>query len=147
MSTKTHDEMIEEAVAWAKSLGYGVVECHLRTETGADAIFENRWGEKVILEVVTGASFRGLFKKPRIREIFLTPEEYDEPPIMLGLVVVGDRIDHVKDHGVEVGLPTELFDPPDQRIFPVLVKHFEKVIPVLLVSLLGTRASPPQRMV
>ena len=68
MSTKTHDEMIEEAVRWAKSLGYGVVEYHLGTETGADAIFENRRREMVILEVVTGTSFKNLFKKQRIKQ-------------------------------------------------------------------------------
>jgi len=42
MSTKIHDEMIEEAVGWAKSLGYRVVEYNLGTNTGADAIFENQ---------------------------------------------------------------------------------------------------------
>jgi len=141
MSTKTHDDMIEEAVRWAKSLGYGVVEYHLGTETGADAIFENQFREYIILEVVTGASFKGLFKKPRIRKVFLSPVEYEEPPEMLGLVVVGDRIDNVRRHGIETGLPADLFDPPQQRIFPVLAKDFREVIPVLLVSLLGARAS------
>jgi len=132
--------MIEEAVRWAKSLGYGVAECHLGTETGADAIFENRFREMVILEVVTGASFKGLFKKQRIREFFLTSRAL-VPPEMLGLIVVGDRIDNVKKHGIEAGLPAYAFDPPKQKIFPVLVKDFKEVIPVLLVSLLGARAT------
>ena len=48
MSTRTHDKVIEEAVRWAESLGYGIVEFHLGTQTGADAVFENRFGEKVI---------------------------------------------------------------------------------------------------
>ena len=141
MSTKTHDEMINEAVRWAKSLGYGVVEYHLGTETGADAVFQNQFNEKVILEVVTGASFKGLFQKPRIKEIFASPGTYWIEPEILGLIVVGDRILHVKDHGMEVGLSGEIFDPPKQRIFPVLARDFKQVIPVLLVSLLGARAS------
>lgn len=142
MSTKTHDEMIKEAVRWAKSLGYGVVEYHLGTETGADAIFRNNFNEKVILEVVTGASFKSLFKKPRINEVFRTTHaRYWIPPETLGFIVVGDRVKNVKRHGIEAGLSAELFDPPEQRIFPVLAKDFEKVIPVLLVSLLGARAS------
>jgi len=146
MPTKIHDEMIELAVGWAKSLGYAVVECHLGTATGADAVLENQFGEIVILEVVTGASFKGLFEKPRIKEELLRGEEYDEKPELLGLIVVGDRIDHVKDHGVEVGLPAELFDPPEQTIFPVLARDFKQIIPVLLVSLLGARASAYGRL-
>lgn len=50
MPTKVHNDMIKEAVEWAKSLGYGVVAYHLGTDAGADAIFENRFGEKAILE-------------------------------------------------------------------------------------------------
>ena len=145
-STKTHDEMIEEAVRWATSLGYGVVEYHLGTETGADAIFQNQFNEKVILEVVTGASFRNLFKKKRIKEVFGGYGRYWVKPEILGLIVVGDRTDQVKNHAVEAGLPTELFDPPKQRIFPVLAKDFKEVIPVLLVSLLGARASAYARL-
>lgn len=141
MSTKVHDDMIKEAVEWAKSLGYGVVEYHLGTSTGADAIFENRFGEKVILEIVTGASFRELFKKQRIRERFEEDERWDMVPEILGLIVVGDRIENVEKHGTEVGIPRELFSPPDQKIFAVLARHFKEVIPVLLVSILGSRAS------
>ncbi len=141
-----HDKLILDAVEWAESLGYGVVERNLGTATGADAVFENRWGERVILEVVTGSDFKVLFKKPRIQKIFLTPEEYDEPSYMLGLVVVGDRIGQVKNHCVGSGLPADLFDPPDQRIFPVLTRHFSQVIPVLLVSLLGVRGSTDTRV-
>lgn len=140
MSTKTHDDIIKDAVRWARSLGYGVVEKHLGTETGADAVLENRFKEMVILEVVTGGSFKGLFDKLRIKEFFLTSRAL-VPPEMLGLVVVGDRIDNVKKHGMEVGLPAYLFDPPEQKIFPVLVKDFKEIIPVLLVSLLGARAT------
>ena len=132
--------MIKEAVRWAKSLGYEVVEYHLGTETGADAIFQNHFNERVILEVVTGASFKSLFKKRRINELFTT-SRYWIPPETLGLIVVGDRIENVKRHGIEAGLPDDLFDPPQQRIFPVLVKDFKEVIPVLMVSLLGARAS------
>lgn len=146
MSTKIHDEMIEEAVGWAKSLGYGVVEYNLGTNTGADAIFENRFGEKAILEIVTGASFRELFKKPRIREGFEEDEKWDMVPEILGLIVVGDRIENVEKHGTEVGIPKELFNPPDQKIFAVLTRHFKEVIPVLLVSILGSRASAYARV-
>jgi len=137
MSTKTHDKMIKDAVEWAQSLGYGVVEYNLGIETGADAIFQNQFGEKVILEVVTGSNFKGLFQKPRIKEALESP-----PLEVLGLIVVGDRINHVRAHGIEVGLSNELFDSPKRkRIFPVLARNFDKVIPVLLVSLLGIRAS------
>ena len=141
MSTKTHDEMIKDAVGWARSLGYGVVDYNLGTETGADAIFQNQFKEKVILEVVTGSDFRNLFQKPRIREKIVKKGRYWVKPEILGLIVVGDRIDHVKKHGLKVGLPEELFDPPKQKIFAVLARDFDKVIPVLLVSILGSRAS------
>ena len=140
MSTKEHDKMIKDAIRWARSLGYEVVEHHLGKKKGADAIFQNQFRETVILEVVTGASFKGLFKKPRIKEVFATSRHWIKPEI-LGLIVVGDRIDNVKRHGIEAGLPDDLFDPPQQRIFPVLVKDFKEVIPVLMVSLLGARAS------
>jgi hypothetical protein len=135
MSTKDHDNMIKEAVKWAKSLGYGVVEYHLGTDTGADAIFENRFGEKAILEIVTGGRFKGLFKKTRIREGFEEDEKWDRVPEILGLIVVGDRIENVEKHGTEVDIPKDLFNPPDQKIFAVLARHFDKVIPVLLVSI------------
>jgi hypothetical protein len=145
MSTKDHDDMIKKTVEWAESLGYGVVEAHLGTETGADAIFQNQFGEKVVLEVVTGSNFRSLFEKPRIKEAFVSLSKYQvSPPTEnLGLIVVGDRIDHVKDHGIKAGLPSELFETGSktQKIFPVLARHFDALIPVLLVSLLGARAS------
>lgn len=140
MSTKTHDEMIETAVDWARSLGYGVVEYNLGTNTGADAVFQNQFSQRVILEVVTGSSFKVLFNKPRVKEIFGT-QRYWIKPETLGLIIVGDRIDQVKKHGLEAGLPERIFDPPYQVIFPVLVRDFKEVIPVLLVSLLGSRAS------
>lgn len=141
MSTKTHDDLIKEAVRWAKSLGYEAVEQHLGTETGADAVFQNHLGDKVILEVVTGGSFKKLFENPRIRAALEKYLEYDWVPEILGLIVVGDRINNVKKHGVEAGLPDEFFTAPDQRIFTVLVRDFKEVIPVLLVSLLGSKAS------
>lgn len=141
MSTKTHDDLIKEAVRWAKSLGYGIIEQNPGTKTGADAVFQNQFNEKVILEVVTGASFKSLFKKPRIRDIFMKPGKYWIEPEILGLIVVGDRTENVKDHAIEIGLSDKLFNPPNQRIFPVLTKDFKEVIPVLLVSLLGARAS------
>ena len=149
MSTKTHDEMIKTAVRWALSLGYGVLDSNLGTETGADAIFQNRWGEKAILEVVTGASFRTLFKKPRIRKALeIKIEGYIDEDIVWGIIVVGDRIDHVKDHGVELGLSEDLFESgsKNQRVFSVLARDFKEVIPVLLVSLLGSRASALARV-
>jgi hypothetical protein len=142
MSTKTHDRMILDAVGWARSLGYDVVDYNPGTETGADTIFQNQFKEKVILEVVTGSDFRNLFRKQRITEVLMPIGTYRvHPPEMLGLIVVGDRIDHVKKHGVEVGLSEELFDPPKQKVFAVLTRDFDKVIPVLLVSILGARAS------
>jgi len=57
---------------------------------------------------------------------------------------VGDRIGHLKDHGREAGLSTELFESghKKQRIFGVLTLDFHQVIPVLLVSVLGRRGSP-----
>ena len=141
MSTKTHDDRIKKIVEWAKLLGYGVVECNLGTKTGADAVFENQFNEKVMLEVVTGSSFKELFQKPRIRKEFVRVGTYWVKPEILGLIIVADKITNVKDHGIEVGLPAELFDPPKQRIFPVLTDDYKSVIPVLLVSLLGSRAS------
>ena len=148
MSTKTHDEMIETAVWWARSLGYDVVECHLGTETGADAVFQNMFGEKVILEVVTGSSFKGLFRKPRIKKALeIEGEKEKHWPETLGLIVVGDRISLVRDHGIEAGLPVKLFDSREvKRIFPVRLVDFKQVIPVLLVSLLGIRGSSKARV-
>lgn len=116
-------------------LGYSVVECNLGTKTGADAIFENQYNEKVILEVVTGSSFKELFQKPRIRKEFVRVSKYWVKPEILGLIIVADKITKVRDHGIEAGLPTELFDPPKQRIFPVLTDDYKNLIPVLLVSL------------
>ncbi len=137
MSTKTHDDLIDESIRWAESLGYKVVEYHKGTETGADAIIQNLHGEKVVLEIVTGSSFRNLFKKERIRKAL-------ENDLLLGLIIVGDRIDNLKDHGREAGLSSELFESGHkrQRIFGVLTCDFHQVIPVLLVSVLGTRGSP-----
>lgn len=142
LSTETHDDMIETAIQWAKSLGYGVVERNLGTETGADAIIQNVKGQKLILEVVTGSSFKNLFSKPRIKEALVKTSKYwVSPPEILGLIVVGDRIDNIQRHGIEAGLPNELFSPPTQMVFPVLARDFKEVIPVLLVSILGTRES------
>jgi len=42
LSTETHDELIEKAVYLAKSLGYSVADKNLGTDTGADALFQNR---------------------------------------------------------------------------------------------------------
>ena len=100
----------------------------------------------MILEVVTGSSFKDLFQTPRIREAFVSPSKYQlTTPEYLGLIVVAGKIDNVKKHGVEVGLPEELFDFPEQKIFPVLIRHFDRVIPVLLVSILGSRATATGR--
>lgn len=129
--------MIRRAIEWAQSLGYKVVEHHLGTETGADAIFQNLYGEKVILEIVSGTSFKNLLGKERINEALKTE-------MILGLIIVGDRIDHLKDHGEEVGLSTELFEfgHEEQKVFGVRALDFKEVIPVLLVSILGVRGSP-----
>ena len=137
MSTETHDDMIEESIRWAESLGYRVVERHLGTETGADAVFQNLFGERAILEIVTGSSFKGLLKKERIKEAL-------KSDFFLGLIVVGDRIDNLKDHGLAEGLSAELFESghKEQRVFGVRVLDFKQVIPVLLVSILGTKGSP-----
>jgi hypothetical protein len=141
--TKTHDEIIEETIRWAKSLGYNIVDHNLGTETGADAIIQNHFDEKVILEVVTGSSFKKLFSKPRIKEVF---EPY-HPPLTLGLIIVGDRINKVEEHGIKAGFSEEYFESGHkfQRVFPVLTRDFKQVIPVLLVSLLGSRASATGR--
>jgi hypothetical protein len=134
--------MVETSIDWAESLGYSVVEHHLGTATGADAVFQNVIGQKVILEVVTGSSFRNLFNKARIKQALVKGSKYwVSPPEILGLIVVGDRTDNMRKHGVEAGLPDELFNPPAQIVFPVRTRDFDKVIPVLLVSIFGTRAS------
>jgi hypothetical protein len=134
--------MIKTSIDWAKSLGYSVVEHHFGTITGADAIFQNLNGQKVILEVVTGSRFKSLFSKTRIKEALVKAGKYwVSTPEILGLIVVGDRTDSIRKHGLEAGLPDDLFNPPTQMVFPVLTRDFDKVIPVLLVSILGTRAS------
>jgi len=141
MLTKTHDELIEKAVCWAKSLGYHVAEEKLGTDTGADAILQNHFGEKVILEVLSRPNFKELFKKPRIQKALVQTSKYTTPPDVLGLIVVANRIDNVKKHAVEVGIPTNLFEPGEQKVFAVRECDFKEVIPVLLVSILGSRAS------
>ena len=141
MSTKTHDDLIEQTVRWAKALGYKTVEQHLGTETGADAVLQNHLGDKVILEVVTGGNFKKLFTKPRIKDAIVDDSRYWMQPEILGLIVVADRIENLKKHGVKAGLSNKLFDPPTQRVFGVLVRDFKQVIPVLLVSILGSKAS------
>ena len=144
MSSKTHDELIEDAVRWAKTLGYEVVEKHPGTDTGADAVFQNKFNEKVILEVVSGASFKTLFRKARIKKLFTRHGEHGEywaDPKFLALLIVGDRIENVRKHGLEAGLLEDVFEPPEQKVFPVVTRDFKEVIPVLLVSLLGARSS------
>jgi len=141
MSTKTHDELIEKAVYWAKSLGYSVTEKHPRTETGADAVFQNHFGEKVILEVVSRPDFKELFRKARIREALVKISKYTTPPNILGLIVVSNRINNVKKHATEVGIPANIFEPKEQKVFAVRECDYKQVIPVLLVSILGSRAS------
>jgi hypothetical protein len=143
MSTQTHDEMILTAIQWAKSLGYRVVDYNIGKEIGVDALFENQFGEKVILEIETGAGFRKLFEKPRIQEALKSP-----PLTILGLIVVGDRIDNLEEHGIEVGLSKELFESGNlnQRVFGVRALDFKEVIPVLLVSILGIKGSAYARL-
>jgi len=137
LSTQTHDEMIEKSIRWANSLGYKVVEYHLGTETGADAIFENHSKEQAVLEIVTRSSFKNLFVKERIKKAL-------KSDYVLGLIIVGDRIEHLKNHGEEAGLSTELFESGhfEQKVFGVRALDFKEVIPVLLVSILGVRGSP-----
>ena len=133
------------ALRWAKSLGYEIVERHLGTDTGADAIFENQFQERVLLEVVTGARFKDLFDKQRIKDIFENEEEYF-PTDFLGLIVVGDRIANIEKHATEAGISIDFFEPPDQKIFPVLALDFEEIIPALLIKLLGSKASAYGRL-
>lgn len=143
MSTKTHDELIERSVYWAQSLGYTVVDKNTGTKTGADAIFQNHFGEKVILEVVTGSNFRTLFKNPRIKKMLLPhvgSYEVAEKEL-LGLIVVAPRICNVKKHAIEVGIPEDVFQGKNQKVFVVRDSDFKEVIPVLLISILGSRAS------
>ncbi len=143
MSTQTHDEMILAAIQWAKSLGYKVVDYNVGKETGVDALFENHFGEKVILEIETGSGFRKLFEKPRIQQALKSP-----PLTVLGIIVVGDRIDNLEAHGIEVGLSKELFESGNlnQRVFGVRALDFKQVIPVLLVSILGIKGSAYARL-
>jgi hypothetical protein len=140
MSTKTHDDLIKMALRWAETLGYTIVEKHLGTDTGADAIFENQFQERVLLEVVTGGRFKSLFDKKRIRDIFEIEEQYF-PTSFLGLIVVGDRINNIKKHAANAEISKDFFEPPDQKIFPVLAMDFKEIIPALLIKLLGSKAS------
>ncbi len=141
MSTKTHDELIEKAVYWARSLGYSVTDKNVGTKTGADAIFQNHFEEKVILEVLSRPNFKQLFKKPRIREALVKISKYTTPPDILGLIVVANRITNLKKHAIEVGIPANVFEGKKQKVFAVRECDFKEVIPVLLVSILGSRAS------
>lgn len=142
MSSKTHDELIEKAEYWAKSLGYTVLDKNLGTKTGADAIFQNYHGQKAILEIVTGSSFRILFEKPRIKKVLVPLGTYElSIKEFLGLIVVAPRIDNVEKHGIEVGIPKDVFEGKNQKVFAVRECDFKEVIPVLLVSILGSRAS------
>ena len=134
------------ALRWAETLGYTIVEKHLGTDTGADAIFENQFQERVLLEVVTGGRFKSLFDKKRIREIFENEEQYF-PTSFLGLIVVGDRINNIKKHAANAEISKDFFEPPDQKIFPVLVMDFKEIIPALLIKLLGSKASAYGRWV
>lgn len=141
MQRSTHDKLIEDAVSWAESLGYEVVEYNLGRKTGPDAVFQNLSNQKVILEIVTGSSFKELFKRARIKEKLVSISKYKlSREEFLGLIVVADRINNVKKHAVEVGFPAEFFDPNTQKIFTVRTYDFKEIIPVLLVSLLGSRA-------
>jgi hypothetical protein len=47
----------------------------------------------------------------------------------------------VKKHAIEVGIPADVFEPKEQKVFAVRDCDFKEVIPVLLVSILGSRAS------
>lgn len=148
MSTKTHDELIKKAVDWAESLGYSVVEKHLGTSTGADALFQNQFEEKVILEVLSRPSFKELFKKPRIKKALVQISKYTTSKAdILGLIIVASRIDNVKKHAIEVGIPANVFEPKEQKVFAVRELDFKEMIPVLLVSILGSRASAYGRVV
>ena len=146
MSTETHDELIGKAVYWAESLGYSVAEKNLGTDTGADALFQNHFGEKVILEVLSRPSFKELFEKPRIKKALVQISKYTVPPDILGLIIVANRIDNVKKHAIAVGIPANVFEPKQQKVFTVRDCDFKEVIPVLLVSILGSRANSIARL-
>ena len=146
MSTETHNELIKKAVFYAESLGYSVVKKHLGTDTGADALFQNQFEEKVILEVLSRPSFKELFEKPRIKKALVQIGKYIVPPDILGLIIVANRINNVKKHAIEVGIPANVFEPKEQKVFAVRECDFREVIPVLLVSILGSRASAHPRV-
>lgn len=90
-----------------------------------------------MLEVVTGSRFKNLLRKERIKDAL-------KNDLILGLIIVGDRIELLKKHGKEAGLSTELFEPGhiEQKVFGVRAVDFKVVIPVLMVSVLGTKGSP-----
>jgi hypothetical protein len=52
----------------------------------------------------------------------------------------------VKKHTIEVGIPANVFEPKEQKVFAVRDCDFKEVIPVLLVSILGSRASAYARL-
>jgi len=143
MSTKTHDELIEKAAYWAKSLGYTVIDKNPGTKTGADAIFQNHLGEKAIIEVVTRSDFKTLFEKPRVKPMLIpSPGTYVvSEKEFLGLIVVAPRINNVRKHAIKVGIPKDVLEGKNQKVFAVRECDFKQVIPVLLVSILGSRAS------
>jgi hypothetical protein len=138
----THDEIIRDAIRWAESLGYAVPEHHFGSRKGPDAVFENYTAQKVILEVVTGTRFEDFFGSLRIKNALVKLGKYElTRPDMLGLILVADRVNRVKDYGTKAGLPAEIFEPKKERkVFPLITRDFDKVFPILLVSLLGTIA-------
>lgn len=143
----THDKMILNAISWAESLGYEVKDYNLGTEKGPDAVFRNSSGDEVRLEIETGASFIELFErlasKKKIWDELMPAGTYIavSAPKFLGIIVVGDRINNVRKHAEEAGFAPELFKAPTQKIFAVRASDFKELLPVLLVSLLGSRAS------
>lgn len=138
----THDKLILDAVSWAESLGYEIVEYNLGRRKGPDAVFKNFNNQKVILEIVIDANFKRLFKQARIKEELITISKYEvSPKEFLGLIVVADRITNVKKHAIECDFPAEFFNPKTQKIFAVHIYDFKEIMPALLVSLLGSRTS------
>jgi hypothetical protein len=135
--TTTHDLLITDAKRWSEALGYVVDKPHLGHSKGFDAVFKNG-RRQVVLEIVTGTDFTRFFMRKSIRNLLIPVGKYSAPP-ETSIIVVADRIDNVKEHGISTGLPEGLFGPPKQKVFPLITRDFDRLFPVLLVSLLGAR--------
>jgi hypothetical protein len=141
-SLTTHDKLIMDACNYAKALGYEVVRYNLGRRKGPDAVFRNHQNQEVILEIVTGSTFKKLFEKTRVKETLIKLDKYTvSKQDFLGFIIVGDRIDNIEKHALTTGYSKEFFETNKQKIFPVCIYDFKEIIPALLVSLLGSRAN------